>query len=67
MLRADDDTHVAIDALSGEHPYDSRGDNQWTETWGRSAAAMARITLQRPVRMLIHADQMLISDEDNGR
>jgi hypothetical protein len=27
--------------------------------WGSSAAAMARITLQRPVRMLVHASAML--------
>jgi hypothetical protein len=29
------------------------------ETWGQSAAAMARITFQRPVRMLVHASAML--------
>ena len=28
-------------------------------TWADHAAAMARITLQRPVRMLVHADSML--------
>ena len=28
-------------------------------TWGRHAAAMARIVLQRPVRMLVHASAML--------
>jgi hypothetical protein len=65
--RAEDDTHVALDALSGERQYDSRGENQWTERWGRSASAMARITLQRPVRMLIHADQMLVMKERDGR
>jgi hypothetical protein len=29
------------------------------DAWGDDAAAMARITLQRPVRMLVHADAML--------
>jgi hypothetical protein len=29
------------------------------DAWGTDAAAMARITFQRPVRMLIHADSML--------
>jgi hypothetical protein len=51
--------HVELGALSATLPYDSRGANRWTETWADSAAAMARITLQRPVRMLVHADQML--------
>jgi hypothetical protein len=46
--------------------YDDEGDNSWSETWGTTSAAMARITLQRPVRMLVHADQMLREavDED---
>ena len=51
--------HVQLEALSATLPYDSQGANRWTETWADSAAAMARITLQRPVRMLVHADQML--------
>ena len=42
-----------------ERPYDDEGENTWEERWARDAAAMARITLQRPVRMLVHADQML--------
>ena len=50
---------LGLDALRATLPYDDRGANQWTETWADSAAAMARITLQRPVRMLVHADQML--------
>lgn len=33
--------------------------NGGTDTWGSDAAAMARITLQRPVRLLVHADAML--------
>jgi hypothetical protein len=36
--------------------YDQDG---FHETWGASASAMARITFQRPLRMLVHADQML--------
>jgi len=32
---------------------------QGEDAWGEDAAAMARITLQRPVRMLVHADSML--------
>ncbi len=39
--------------------YDNQGPNDWREEWGTTSAAMARITLQRPVRMLVHADQML--------
>jgi hypothetical protein len=41
-------------ALPGNGPGD--GD---TDVWGENAAAMARITFQRPVRMLVHADSML--------
>ena len=33
--------------------------NGGPDAWGDDAAAMARITLQRPVRMLTHADAML--------
>ncbi|WP_204046450.1 hypothetical protein, partial [Acrocarpospora phusangensis] len=33
--------------------------NGGKDAWGEDAAAMARITLQRPVRMLIHASSML--------
>jgi hypothetical protein len=33
--------------------------NGGRDEWGDDAAAMARITLQRPVRMLVHADAML--------
>ena len=51
--------HVQLKALSATLPYDNRGANRWTETWADSAAAMARITLQRPVRMLVHADQLI--------
>ena len=51
--------YVQLDALSTTLPYDRQGANQWSETWAESAAAMARITLQRPVRMLVHADEML--------
>ena len=58
------DTHVALDALGSTRlPYDEVGQNDWDETWAKSSAAMARITLQRPVRMLVHADQMLVSEE----
>lgn len=34
-------------------------DPQARDTWGSDSAAMARITFQRPVRMLVHADSML--------
>ena len=62
------DTHVALGALGSiELPYDEIGANTWTETWGETAAGMARITLQRPVRMLVHADQMLVSEEAAAR
>jgi hypothetical protein len=55
--------YVQLEVLDVTLPYDHRGENQWSETWAESAAAMARITLQRPVRMLVHADQMLATDE----
>lgn len=41
-------------ASTGELP-----GNGGPDAWGEDAAAMARITLQRPVRMLVHADSML--------
>lgn len=37
------------------------------DAWGEDAAAMARITFQRPVRMLVHADSMLPPPADNSR
>jgi hypothetical protein len=33
--------------------------NGGTDAWAEDAAAMARITLQRPARLLVHADSML--------
>jgi hypothetical protein len=36
-----------------------RTGNGGRDRWGDDAAGMARITLQRPVRMLVHADAML--------
>ena len=58
--RSPDDTHVSLDSLGSlKLPYDEQGENVWEETWADSAAGMARITLQRPVRMLVHADQMM--------
>jgi hypothetical protein len=60
-----EDTHVRLDALESLRlPYDEAGENDWEETWADSAAGMARITLQRPVRMLVHADQMIASQEE---
>lgn len=51
-------THAtAAGRLAGEERwYD---DGTFEETWGAHAAAMARITYQRPVRMLVHASAML--------
>jgi hypothetical protein len=58
--RSPDDTHVSLDSLGSlKLPYDDQGENVWEEIWADSAAGMARITLQRPVRMLVHADQMM--------
>jgi len=59
-------THAPLAPLDDDvaRPYDVRGENTWTETWARTAAAMARVTLQRPVRMLVHADQMLRPQEE---
>ncbi len=37
----------------------SAGGGQFQARWGTDASAMARITLQRPVRMLVHASAML--------
>jgi hypothetical protein len=48
--------------LESAGPLPSNSDAQGAagkDTWGEDAAAMARITLQRPVRMLVHADAML--------
>jgi hypothetical protein len=59
-------THAPIAQLDGHTcPYDDNdgSPNRWDETWGLSSKAMARITLQRPVRMLVHADQMLEPEE----
>ena len=61
--------YVDLDVLTAsnkgvppEKPYDDEGANAaWMETWAENAAAMARITWQRPVRVLMHADQMLMS------
>ena len=36
--------------------------NGGRDAWGDDAAAMARITFQRPVRVLIHASAMLPED-----
>jgi hypothetical protein len=58
------DTHVSLESLgSTTLPYDEQDGNDWEETWAQSAAGMARITLQRPVRMLVHADQMLVATD----
>jgi len=59
------DTHVNLESLGSTRlPYDEPGeDNDWRETWAKTSAGMARITLQRPVRMLVHADQMLVATE----
>ena len=49
--------------------YDNDGANSaWKERWAENAAAMARITWQRPVRMLVHADLMLQlpADQNSG-
>ena len=55
-------THVpAGGRLTGKtHRYDK---GAFEETWGEDAAAMARITFQRPVRMLIHMNSMLPEKE----
>ena len=61
---APSDTHVGLAALGSRSlPYDDVGENTWSETWADSAAGMARIMLQRPVRMLVHADQMLVTPD----
>lgn len=58
-------SYVPLAPLAGTTlPYDRFGANTWTETWARDAAAMARITLQRPVRVLMHADRMLRGGRD---
>ncbi|HHH28576.1 MAG TPA: hypothetical protein ENK57_09560 [Polyangiaceae bacterium] len=41
----------------------SASGGKFRATWGKHAAAMARITLQRPVRMLVHASGMLPEKE----
>lgn len=54
----DDLDHVAISGpMSGETlNYD---DGEFSASWGDDAAEMARITYQRPARMLVHASAML--------
>ena len=60
-------SHVPLAPLMGTRAsYDQDGENTWQETWARDAAAMARITLQRPVRMLVHADQMLVPEGEEN-
>lgn len=51
-------THApALGRLQGHtHHFD---EGEFQETWGLDAAAMARITFQRPVRVLVHASSML--------
>jgi hypothetical protein len=43
----------------GKRLPDSAASDQPKSVWGSHAAAMARITLQRPIRMLVHASAML--------
>ena len=45
--------------LNTAKPLPGNGPEGETDLWAEDAAAMARITLQRPVRMLVHADAML--------
>jgi len=59
-------SYVPLAALTASLPYDTLGANQFDETWARSASAMARITLQRPVRMLVHADQLLDPEDPDA-
>ncbi|EDM74213.1 hypothetical protein PPSIR1_27093 [Plesiocystis pacifica SIR-1] len=65
-------THVPLAPLrqrtrNRPRPYDDEGPNTWTERWALDAAAMARVTLQRPVRMLVHADQLIqLAGDDPG-
>ncbi len=50
------------DWLKSAGPLPSNSDDKGAkgkDAWGEDAAAMARITFQRPVRMLVHADAML--------
>jgi hypothetical protein len=42
----------------GEHSYDDRD----AATWGHNSAHMARATWQRPVRISVHADDMITED-----
>ncbi|MCB5200479.1 hypothetical protein LGQ03_14615 [Loktanella sp. TSTF-M6] len=52
------DTHVSIARGVGATELRSKQDG-FLETWGRSASAQARITLQPPARVLMHASAML--------
>jgi hypothetical protein len=51
-------THVSIERGVGPKTLRYALDS-FSETWGRSASAQARITLQRPMRVLLHASGML--------
>ena len=51
-------THVSIDRGVGARQLRYAQD-MFRESWGRSASGQARITLQRPMRVLLHASAML--------
>jgi hypothetical protein len=53
--------------LVGAGSLTGNGPGTETDRWGQDAAAMARITFQRPVRMLVHADSMLPPAAQPGR
>ncbi|WP_276280821.1 hypothetical protein [Halorussus caseinilyticus] len=54
------DTETAVPGASG---WESTED---PAEWGKNGAHMAAITWQKPVRIAIHADDMLPADEDGG-
>ncbi len=56
-------SHVRVGATSWLAAAGSMPGNGGDDSWGTNSAAMARITLQRPMRLLVHADAMLPAPE----
>jgi hypothetical protein len=57
-------THVTVN--QGDPPRPDTSANPPGATWGVNAAHMARITMQQPVRIAIHARQMLPPEKEGG-
>jgi len=54
------------DGKGGDAAWKTTEDGDLVAEWGRNSAHMARITWQRPVRISIHADDLLPDVEESG-